>query len=372
MSKLFEPSTINGLKLANRFIRSATWEGLATDQGAVTEDLIKTMQTVARGGVGLIISGHAYIDRAGQAGTRQLGIYTDELLPGLEKMVSAVHSAGGKIVAQLAHAGYFASAKLSGLEPWAVSAEVDLMEGQRRSLSIEDIAEMVRSYVAAAKRAQAAGFDGIQIHSAHGYLLSQFLSPLFNRRTDQYGGSISNRVRIHSEILQAVRQAVGEAYPVMIKMNCSDFVDGGLVLEDAIAASIEIEQAGIDAIELSGGLLRTSMMGPSPSRAAINKPSKEAYHQNEAREFKAAVDVPLILVGGLRSLEVCEKLVEEGVADYFALSRPLIREPDLILRWQSGDRRPAECKSDNLCFRPGMVGDGVYCVTAQKEQERKD
>ena len=366
MSTMFESTTINGLTLPNRFIRSATWLGLATAEGAVTPDLTSAMETLAKGGVGLIISGHAYVARAGQAGPRQLGIYSDDLIPGLKEMVAAVHSAGGKIVAQLAHAGYFAASKLSGLTPWAASSEVDLMEGERHTISADDIAGLVQSYADAAKRALAAGFDGIQIHSAHGYLLSQFLSPLFNRRDHQYGGALTNRVRLHLEVIEAVRAIVGANYPVLIKLNCSDFVDGGVTLEDTLAAARELENAGIDAIELSGGLLRTSLMGPSPSRVGINKPAKEAYHQEEARAFKAAVNLPLILVGGLRSFEVAEKLVSEGTADYIAMSRPLIREPDLIARWQAGDRRPAECLSDNLCFRPGMVGDGVYCVTAEK------
>ena len=330
------------------------------------------MATLARGGVGLIISGHAYIDRAGQAGPRQLGIYSDDLVPGLKEMVSAVHEANGRIVAQLAHAGYFAASKLSGLEPWAVSAEVDIVEGRRRTLTKEDIQTTIQAYAAATERALAAGFDAVQIHSAHGYLLSQFLSPLFNLRTDEYGGKIANRVRVHLEVLKAVRSVVGKDYPVLIKLNCSDFVDGGLNLEDALAAGAELSKAGIDAIELSGGLLRTSLMGPSPSRSGINKPSKEAYHQAEARAFKADLNLPLILVGGLRSFEVAENLVNEGTADYISMSRPLIREPGLIARWQAGDRRPSDCKSDNLCFRPGMVGDGVYCVTEIKEKEKKE
>ena len=368
---MFESSSINGLNLPNRFVRSATWEGLATPEGAVTPELTTAMTELARGGVGLIISGHAYIDRAGQAGPRQLGIYSDDLVPGLKDMVSAVHDANGKIVAQLAHAGYFAASKLSGLDPWAVSAEVDIAEGQRRNLTKRDIQTTIEAFAAAAERAVAAGFDGVQIHSAHGYLLSQFLSPLFNLRTDRYGGEIRNRVRIHLEVLEAVRAVVGKDYPVLVKLNCSDFVDGGLNLDDALYAGAALNRAGIDAIELSGGLLRTSLMGPSPSRSGISKPEKEGYHQAEARAFKAEINCPLILVGGLRSFEVAENLVKDGTADYISISRPLIREPDLIARWQAGDRHPSGCKSDNLCFRPGMVGDGVYCVTEKKEKKKK-
>lgn len=369
MSILFEPTTINGLTLANRFVRSATWEGMATDAGAVTPQLSGVMTALARGKVGLIISGHAYVDRAGQAGPHQLGIYGDELVPGLTKMVSAVHDAGGKIVAQLAHAGGFAAARLSGLTPLAVSAGVEALKQPCRELNTDDIRNLVTTFAAAAGRAREAGFDGVQLHSGHGYLLSQFLSPLFNRRTDAYGGDVAGRTRIHLETLKAVRARVGDDYPVLVKINGGEFVEGGLAAADAAAAGRLLEKGGIDAIEVTGGLLRTSMMGPSPSRAGILSPSKEAYHADEARAFKAATTVPLILVGGMRSFETAEKMIHEGVADYISMSRPFIREPDLIARWQAGDRRPAACQSDNLCFRPGMAGDGVYCVTAAEAKK---
>jgi 2,4-dienoyl-CoA reductase-like NADH-dependent reductase (Old Yellow Enzyme family) len=241
----------------------------------------------------------------------------------------------------------------------------DLAQTPRSELSPDDLSILKDDYVAAARRAQAAGFDGIQLHSAHGYLLSQFLSPWFNRRSDAYGGSLDSRVRIHVEIIQAVREAVGDDYPILVKMNCEDFAEGGLSVADSIEAARQMAAAGLDAVELSGGLLTGGKL--SPSRPNINTPEKEAYFQEPAREFKNALDVPLILVGGVRSPEVAEGLLEEETADYFAVSRPLIREPDLINRWQSGDRSPARCLSDNLCFRPGMMGRGIYCVTAEKE-----
>jgi 2,4-dienoyl-CoA reductase-like NADH-dependent reductase (Old Yellow Enzyme family) len=172
-------------------------------------------------------------------------------------------------------------------------------------------------------------------------------------------------VRLHVEIISAIRQAVGEDFPMLVKMNCEDFADGGLTVADSIQAARQMVAAGLNAVELSGGLLTGGKR--SPSRPNINKPEKEAYFQAAAREFKKALDVPLILVGGIRSPETAERLLEEGVADGFALSRPLIREPGLVKRWQSGDRSPARCLSDNLCFRPGMMGKGIYCVTKERE-----
>ncbi|HDL98370.1 MAG TPA: NADH:flavin oxidoreductase, partial [Desulfobacteraceae bacterium] len=182
MSKLFEASLINGLNLKNRFIRSATWEGMATVDGAVTPKLVQTMIDLARGGVGLIISGHSYISPAGQGSPWQLGIYKDELIPGLKGLTGAVHENGGKILMQLAHAGNFAAEDLIKQPPLVVSNFAGLAETRRQEITKSTIAELISAYTDAAARAKTAGFDGIQIHAAHGYLLSQFLSPAFNKR----------------------------------------------------------------------------------------------------------------------------------------------------------------------------------------------
>ena len=367
-SPLFEPGTINGLTLANRCIRSATWEGMATEDGRVTTRLTDTMTRLARGEIGLIITGHAYVTPIGQATPWQLGIYDDQQIDGLRSMTNAVHAAGGKIVAQLAHAGNFALESAIDGPPVVVSDFAGLADTPRHELSPIDIETLKDTYVAAARRAQAAGFDGIQMHSAHGYLFSQFLSPWFNRRTDSYGGTIDNRVRIHVETIRAIRKAVGNDYPLLVKMNSQDDSEGGLSLDESITTAGRMVDAGLDAIELSGGLLTGGKL--SPSRPNINTPEKEAYFQNAARAFKKALDVPLILVGGIRSFEVAERLLNAKTADYLSMSRPLIREPDLINRWRSGDRSPAACVSDNLCFRPGMLGKGIYCLTKEREDKK--
>jgi len=366
-SPLFETTTINGLSLANRFVRSATWEGMATVDGKVTPKLTETMVALARGGVGLIVSGHAYVAKIGQASPFQLGIYDDSLIDGLASMTAAVHEAGGRIVAQLAHAGTFALEKAIGTAPLAVSVFDGLAQSPRSELSTDDIIDLKEAYANTARRAKTAGFDGIQLHSAHGYLLSQFLSPWFNRRTDAYGGPLENRMRIHVEIIRAIRETVGDDYPLLVKLNCEDFAEGGLTVEESIEAAGAMVAAGLDAIELSGGLLTGGKL--SPSRPNINKPEKEAYFQEAARTFKKKLSVPLILVGGIRSPEVAEQLLADGTADCFSMSRPLIREPDLVNRWRSGDRSPARCISDNLCFRPGMMGKGIYCVTDEREKK---
>ena len=369
MSIMFEPSEINGLKLENRFVRSATWEGLATEDGAATSKLIDLMADLARGGVGLIISGHSYVQKVGQASFAQLGIYTDNLVPGLQQMTEAVHTHRGKIICQLTHAGFFGNAKLSGQTAVAPSNVEGIAKGARKELTKEDIQGIITDFAAGAKRAQTAGFDGVQIHGAHGYLLSSFISPMFNQRTDEYGSSIENRARLPLEVLEAIRQAVGQNFPVLIKLNCTDFNDNGLMPQEFVQVGKMLADAGIDAIEISGGL----PISPKtrPSQLGINKEEKEAYFQNAARALRKESDVTIILVGGNRSFHVAENLVNEGVADYISMSRPLIREPHLINRWKAGDFTKSACLSDNLCFQPAMEGKGIYCVT-ERRQEAKE
>jgi 2,4-dienoyl-CoA reductase-like NADH-dependent reductase (Old Yellow Enzyme family) len=283
-------------------------------------------------------------------------------------MTGAVHGCGGRMVMQLSHAGIFASEKLTGRPPLAVSAPEEAGKKPCREITGEDIQEIAAAFAQGARRAKAAGFDGVQIHSAHGYLLSQFLSPVFNRRQDEYGGDINNRSRIHRQVYRAVREAVGESYPVLIKLNCRDFVDNGLTLEDSLAVGRMLADAGLDAIELSGGLLTGGKL--SPSRPGVKSEEEEAYFREEARHFKKNVGIPLILVGGMRSYRVAEGLVMDGVADYISMSRPLIREPQLINRWKSGDYCRARCKSDNLCFKTGMSGNGISCEMQNGAKDR--
>jgi len=366
MTTLFAPSEINGMTISNRFVRSATWSGMATDDGASTPQLVDLMRDLAKGGIGLIITGHAYVQQDGQAGPRQLGIYKDELIPGLKTITQAVHERSGKIILQLAHAGFYAHSALTGHTPLAPSNIDGLSKKPRKEMHIQDIKEMVNSFGEAARRARDAGFDGIQIHSAHGYLLSQFLSPLFNRRNDEYGGNIQNRTRILLEVLESIRNVVGRNYPILVKLNSQDFIENGLKLEDSMRVGTMLSERGIDGIELSGGLLISPKF--SPSRKGITSKKKEAYFRNEAQSFKKAINVPLILVGGIRSYHVANQLIDEGAADYISMCRPFIREPNLINRWKAGDLRKAVCISDNMCFSPAMAGKGIYCVTEKKEK----
>jgi len=370
MSKVFESTMINGMVLKNRFVRSATWEGMAADDGSCTPKLINAMTRLAQGGVGLIITGHAYVAREGQAGAWQLGIYHDRLTEGLVQMTHAVHEAGGIIVAQLAHSGMFADPGLTGSEPIGPSQITGVSRHKIREMTPLDIETLKADFSRAAERAKQAGFDGVQLHAAHGYLLSQFLSPYFNRRKDGYGGPVQHRVRIVVEIIEDIRRRVGAEYPVLIKMNTRDFIDGGQELNDAATAAAVLAQNGLDAVELSGG---TGLSGKlNPVRTGIREESDEAYFRDAAHTFRERLAIPLILVGGIRSFSVAEQLIEDGVADYISMSRPFIREPDLINRWKSGDRRKAACLSDSRCFVPARKGEGIYCVISERNSQSEN
>ncbi|OPY78067.1 MAG: NADH oxidase [Syntrophorhabdus sp. PtaU1.Bin153] len=360
MSQLFDPTEIKGMEITNRFVRSATWEGLAAEDGSVTPRLTEIALKLVHGGVGLFITGHTYVSREGQATPWQLGIYSDHLITGLSEMVEAVHGAGGKIAIQLAHAGARAAFDLSGLEPIGPSQFAVGMETPGKAMDGKDIDRVIEAFARAATRARAAGFDAIQIHGAHGYLVSQFLSPAFNKRADEYGDSIENRERFVLKIVKAMRTAVGPDFPLLIKINSQDFIPGGFSVEDMLHTSKALQEAGIDAIEMSGGTFASGNKNPS-RQGRPRKNESEAYYEHAARRYKERISIPLILVGGIRRFETAEKLVVEGIADYIALSRPLICEPGLINRWKSGDTKPARCISDNGCFKPGFEGKGVSC-----------
>ncbi|MDY6972106.1 MAG: NADH:flavin oxidoreductase [Thermodesulfobacteriota bacterium] len=370
MSVLFEASSINNMILDNRFVRSATWEGMANDDGSCTPRLIRLMEKLAYGGVGLIISGHAYVSREGQAGVWQMGIYDEKLVPGLAEMAEAVHRTGGKIIVQLAHAGCHSAIDLTKKEPFGPSIKKGRKGPLCREITREEIRRVVEAFGEGAARARKAGFDGVQIHAAHGYLLSQFLSPFYNKRKDGYGGSIENRARIVLEVFRAVRAQVGEGFPVLIKMNSEDFVPQGLTVDEMVQVAAMLEKAGIDAIELSGGTMFSGKY-TAIRKCEIDSHEKEGYYRQAARCYKEKINTPLILVGGIRSYQVAEELVDGNMADYIALCRPLIREPHLINRWESGDKGRALCLSDNLCLRPALTGKGIYCVTEKRLQDNK-
>ncbi len=347
MSILFEPIEINGLKISNRFVRSATNDRRAELSGEVTDELIHVYETLAAGGVGLIITGHAYVAWNGKASPTMIGVHTNKLIPGLKELVDAVHQHDSKIVLQINHAGRQTATSTIGEIPVAPSpVYFSKTDETPRALDDDEIESLIVSYAAAARRAVGAGFDGVQIHCAHGYLGSQFISPYTNRREDRWGGSLENRMRFPLEVYRAIRKEVGDSYPVMIKLNSEDYIEGGLSIDDSSQIARTLSNEGIDAVEISGGI------GDSHDwivKTDISEEDDEAYFLSNARKFKAVIDVPLILVGGLRSPSLMETLVATGEADMVSLCRPLIREPDLVNQWKQGSRKKADCISCNGC-----------------------
>ena len=360
MAKVFEHTQLKDLKLANRFVRSATWEGLADENGGCTFELVDRMVELVRGRVGLIITGYTYVHPSGQATPYQLGVDKDERIDGLSEMTEAVHREGSSIIMQLAHGGLKAEPQLTNTRPIGPSTGEGLVESPGKDMTTDDIHQVVTSFSQAAQRAKAAGFDGVQIHAAHGYLLSQFLSPAINQRTDEYGGSVEKRARIILEVLRNIRQVVGRNYPILIKINSEDFLENGLSLADFLQVAVLLGEAGIDAIEVSGGTFFSGRL--TPSRKEITFDRDQAYFRKASRTLKKIGKVPVILVGGIRSYLLAERLMDEGVMDYIAMCRPFIREPMLIKRWQSGDLRKATCISCNGCFGPARSGRGILCV----------
>ncbi|MDH3328942.1 MAG: NADH:flavin oxidoreductase [Desulfobulbaceae bacterium] len=370
MATLFEETTINGMTLRNRMVRSATWEGMCEPDGEPTLKLSDFYRTLAEGGVGLIITGFAFVRREGKQLPGKMGIHRDDFADSFKNMTSAVHNAGGKIAVQLVHAGGQTDSENAGRQPLAPSSvRVAQFPEMPQEISQDEIKIIVAAFGESARRAKKWGFDAVQIHGAHGYLVNQFLSPLTNRRTDQYGGSLENRSRFLFEVYNSIREAVGRDYPVMIKLNATDNLKGGLEAGDALAVAQKLSESGIDAIEISAG---TPASGDeSPARTKIDNPKKEAYHLDLARKIKEAVHCPVMVVGGIRSYEVAEKVIQDQGVDYVSMARPLIREPNLPGRWMSGDRSPAACISCNGCFMPGLKEGGIYCVVKKKEEEEK-
>ena len=345
MSVLFTPARIGTVELRNRFVRSATNDRMATPGGRVTAELVDYYRLLARGEIGLIITGHAYIHPLGQGSARQLGVYDDSLVPGLKRIADAVHELGGRVAMQITHAGRQTQMEIIGETPVAPSAiPYGLQNVMPRELSDDAIEKIIEDYASAAGRAQEAGFDAVQLHGAHGYLMNQFLSPFSNRRTDKWGGDDEGRFRFLHDAYKAVRKKVGSGFPVLIKLAMKDFVKGGLDVSASISVAKRLSELGIDAIETSGGF---SSAMENIKRDVL--PGKgEAYFRSEASRLKKSVDVPVILVGGLRSFATMESVVKNGDADFVSLSRPFIREPDLVLKLKSGARETS-CISCSKC-----------------------
>jgi len=370
MRKLFDETKINHMSLANRLVRSATWEGMCEEDGRPRAKLAGYYATLAKGGVGLIITGYTFIRPDGKQLPGQMGIHSDGFAAEMLALTDAVHREGGKICLQLVHAGGQTSAKIIGRQPLAPSAvKVAQFPEQPAELSITDIQELVAQFGEGACRAREYGFDAVQLHASHGYLINQFLSPLTNRRNDAYGGTIENRCRFLLEACRSVRGAVGKDFPLLVKLNGDDNLPGGLTIDDAVVTARILDDEGVDAIEVSGGTPASGEL--SPVRQGIASREQEAYNLPLASRIKRAVSCPVMVVGGLRSFEIVEGIVRREEADYVAMARPFIREPALVRRWEGGNESHARCISCNGCFKPGLKEGGIYCIVDKIERESR-
>jgi len=367
MVDMFTPGKLGNLNLENRLIRSAVWEALADEDGYVTDMLVEYNRTVAEGGIGLIILGYSYIQPNGRQQPGQSALHSDAHVEGMRKITDAVHSAGGKISTQLVHVGPQTKPDMIGEEtPVAPSAVDHGIFGMPRELSTEEVWTIVEDFGQAARRSREAGFDAIQIHGAHGYLVSQFISPLWNQRTDEFGGSLENRMRFCLEVYNTIRDNAGDL-PVFIKLNVDDFVEGSTTPDDALPLASALSQKGIDAIEVSaGGALSR---GKGPARTKIKTTEDEAYLMDLAKMVREAVDCTVIGMGGFRSPEVINAALASGDVDFVSMARPLIREPNLPNRWRSGDTGRSHCESCSGCFKTLSYGKGIQCLLELKAKQ---
>ena len=322
MKTLFDTTTLRRHTLKNRIWRSATWLALADAEGNVTDEIVRTYEELAKGGAAMIVTGlTSIIEHDAEIGGGAK-FYDDRFIAGHKRLTDAIHKYGALVMMQTA-----------------------IVDGPVDELTTEQVQGIVRLFGDAARRAEKAGYDGVQIHAAHFFYLSKFISPLINHRTDRYGGDQRGRTRILYEILKDMRSKTSDDFIITMKINSTDEYPGGLTVQDFLVSCKLMADAGIDAIEVSGN---------GTSHTGVKAGHNEGYFRTAAMSLAALVDVPVVLVGGLRSIEKINQIFEETQIQYVSLSRPLVREPNLIQRWLDGDTRPSLCVSCNTCYRtPG-------------------
>ncbi len=316
MVGLLDPLEVKGLTLKNRIVMPPMHTGFATTKGAVTENLIKHYLQRSKA-LGLLIVEHSYVVIDGKLSEKQLGIYNDSLIPGLEKLVKNVHETGTPLVIQINHAGSRGDMGISGVQPVAPSPSEN-----SRELQVEEIEALVDAFALAAERAMKAGFDGVEVHGSHGFLLNQFYSPLFNRRRDKYGGSLENRMRFPLEVIEKVKKKVGEGL-LLYRLGSVDMDPKGIQIEDSKKFAMKLEEAGVDIIDVSGGLC-----GSRPAELQ----GRQGYFVPQAQQIKKVVNMPVIGVGGITEPEYADKLIQERKVDLVAVGRALLKDPDWAIK----------------------------------------
>lgn len=379
---VLKPAGIGSVNLKNRIIRSATHDGLADANGAPTETLINKYVNLAKNEVGCIITGYAAVSENGMSPyPKMLRADSDSLIDEYKKLTDAVHEYNTPIIFQLAHCGRQTSSKAIGLQKVAPTAKRHLFYPDKaKQLDEKEIYDIIYDFVKAAKRAEKAGFDGVQLHCGHGYLLHDFLSPYGNKRTDKWGGIIENRCRIVCEIIRRIKEKT--SLPVWIKFSATDNRNGGMNIEESVKAAKLFEKSGCDCIEVSCGtvedgmntmrsrlmpmeavfkykepcasfpeaLSKIALAGAKLVNPLIKQPAPlENFNVDSAEKIKSAVSIPVIVVGGIHRLDDMESIITNGKADFVSMCRPFICEPNLVKKFIDGKQTEAKCVMCNYC-----------------------
>ncbi len=377
----FAPAQLGPVTLRNRIVKAATFEGM-TDDHVVSDRLIEFHRSMAAGGVGMTTVAYCATSEDG-CGTPNEMVLTEDTVPGLARLAEAVHAEGAAVSAQIGHAGAVASATgHKGMSPSPVFSRLAM--ARTRGVTAAEIERITKDFAAAARRVADGGFDAVEIHLGHGYLLSEFLSPKLNRRRDRWGGSLENRARFPRQVVRAVRDAVGNRLAVIAKLNMAAGVAGGLWLDESVEVARMLESDGtLDAIELSGGsslensrylfrgeapLKEMADLMPGPVKLGLalfgrwifrEYPFEEAYFLRYARQFREALEMPLVLLGGINRLDTIQRAMAEGF-EFVAMGRALLREPDLVRKYAEGRATDSLCVHCNKCIP--TIYRGTHCV----------
>lgn len=392
MSVLFTPRQVGSLEVKNRFVHSGTYECMATETGYVTDSLTRRYKTLAKGEVGLIVTGYMCVHPHGRAARHQTNIYDDSFLPGLTGLAEAIHSQGGRVLYQLVHAGRQTMPATIGAKPLGPSAihRDPMYLVKPRAMTPDDIGTVIKSFADATGRAVTAGADGIHVSAAAGYLINQFLSPFHNHRTDEWGGNDVNRFRFLKEIVLAIKTRLPAGMPLVVKISTDDRTPGpGVTLEAALQHAAWLKEAGVDGLEIASGNLlyrhMTMWHGSVPTRELVRSQPwwkkagawaimktmegkydfKGPWNIEAARAVKNVTgDLPLFLVGGLRTLAEMETLVKNGDTDFIQMCRPFVREPFLVKRFREKKTGRAACVNCNRCL--GAIANNIPIACFEK------
>lgn len=318
MPYLLEPLQVGTLTLANRLVMPPMATAKAAADGKVSQAILAYYNEKTAGGyLSLVIVEHSFVQQAGKASENQLSVADDSVVDGLKELAGVIQRNGAKAVVQINHAGSAADPAVTGVAPVGPSAVQNPRKGSiPQALTRAEIGEVVAAFGAAARRVKAAGFDGVEIHSAHGYFLNQFFSPLTNKRTDEYGGDVPGRIKIHLEVIAAVREAVGDDFPVFIRLGAADYVEGGTTAADSQLAARAFAGAGVNVIDISGGF----------SGYIVPGNNEQGYFAPLSAAVKEVVAIPVILTGGITEVQAAEQLLAAGKADLIGVGRAVFQD----------------------------------------------